>query len=49
MTGPMPCPGNASLFTSSGRQAWPTIPICHRPCRPEKRLQQGAEAGSPIL
>ena len=34
--GPMPWPGNASLFTSSGRQAWPTIPVCHRPCHPEK-------------
>ena len=47
--GPMPWPGNASLFTSSGRQAWPPIPVCHRPCRPEKWLQQGADVGSTIL
>ena len=45
----MPCRCNASLLTSSGRQAWPPIPVRHRSCRPEKWRQQGAGAGSTVL
>ena len=45
--GPMPCLCNASLLTSSGRQAWPPIPVCHS--HTVLRNQQGTEACSTVL